>query len=184
VDGPYEDLERRLAEYVGRPAARVWSPWPLEASSIRQFCGAVEDANPMYWDEALAAASRFGRLIAPPHALMSLAIDAWWLPADQQAELDRVKAESDEAKARAVLAEFGMRTVTVVEREEEYFAPFGPGDGRIGRERRVTAISPVKRTKVGTGVFFTYEIDYFTERADTLVARARNVTLIYEGGAA
>jgi len=182
VQRSYEGLEQRLTAYVNQPVDRVWSPWPLEASSIRQFCGMVEDANPAYWDETIAAESRFGRLIAPPHALMALAIDAWWLPAHQQAELDRVKASTAEAKARAVLAEYGMTTVTVVEREEEYFAPYGPGDGRIGRERRVTAISPVKQTKVGPGVFFTYEIDYFTERSDEPVARARNVTLIYEGG--
>jgi hypothetical protein len=177
----FDGLEERLQPFINRTAARVWSAWPLESSAVRAYCSAVEDANPVYWNADVAERSRFGRLIAPPHALMSLNIDAWWLPADLQAEVDRQRAESPEMQARAVLAEYGLRTVTVVEREEEYLEPFGPGDGRMGRDRRVTSVSPVKTTKVGRGVFLTYEIEYFTERTEQLVARARNVTLIYNG---
>ena len=69
-------------------------------------------------------------------------------------------------------------------REEEYFEPFGPGDGRLAMEDRFVAVSDIKNTKVGPGVFFTYEIDYYTERDNRLVGRARNVTLIYNGSGA
>jgi uncharacterized protein len=179
----YADLDEKLRPFIGVKADRVWSAWPLEASAVRAYCSAVEDANPVYWDEQVAARSRFGRLIAPPHALMSLNIDAWWLPPYLRAEVDRARAANPEIQARAVLAEYGLRAVTVVDREEEYLEPFGPGDGRMGRDRWVAGISPVKRTKVGTGVFMTYEIEYYTEREEKLVARARNVTLLYDATA-
>jgi acyl dehydratase len=183
MDEKYSGLDEKLRPFIREKAARIWSAWPLEASAVRAYCSAVEDANPVYWDEQVAVRSRFGRLIAPPHALMSLNIDAWWLPPYLRDEVDRQRAANPEMRARAVLADYGLQTVTVVDREEEYLEPFGPGDGRMGRDRWISAISPVKRTKVGTGVFMTYEIEYYTEREERLVARARNVTLIYNGSA-
>lgn len=183
-DGKYIGIEAKLAPFIGKYAPRVWSAYPIETSFIQQFCGAVEDSNPVYWQADIAEASRFGRLIAPPHGLMSFNIDAWWLPESQRAEMDAARLATPEANIRKILADHGFTTITVVERVEEYFDPYGPEDGRMGRDRRVTAVSPVKRTKVGPGVFMTYEIEYYTENNDRLVAAARNVTLLYDGSGA
>jgi uncharacterized protein len=177
-------LRSRLEPLLNKPGPRKWSARPVELAAILNFCEAVEDANPIYWDPGTAAASRFGRVIAPPQALMTLALDPPWIPQflrDRDADAEAGRARSPQNQARAILREYGFATVTVVSREEEYFEPFGPGDGRLGMVDRVAAVSDVKKTRVGPGVFFTYEIDYHTEHEDRLVARARNVTLIYDG---
>ena len=177
-------LRERLKPLLNKPGPRKWSARPVELAAILNFCETVQDANPIYWDPDTAAVSRFGRVIAPPQALMTLALDPPWIPQfikDRAADEEAKRANSPQNQARAILREYGFTTVTVVSREEEYFEPFGPGDGLLGLIDRVATVSDVKKTRVGPGVFFTYEIDYHTERADRLVARARNVTLIYDG---
>ena len=49
----------------------VWSDWldaafPLDRTMIRRFYQAVGDVNPAYWDEEVAAESRYGGIVAPP----------------------------------------------------------------------------------------------------------------------
>ena len=61
---------------------------------------------------------------------------------------------------------------------------FGPGAVRIGQRDRLVGVSPVKKTRVGPGVFMTTEIDYVTESRGETVARARNVLLMYDGSGA
>ena len=146
---------------------------------MQLFCGAIEDRNPVYWDERIATKSRFGRIIAPPQFLMAANVPPPWLPDYLKDDFDRESSTNSEAQARAILAEYGFTTVTVVNRVDEYLEPFGPGDGRIRRERRVTSISPIKETKVGRGVFFTYETEFFRESDGEQIGRSRNVTLIY-----
>lgn len=184
MSADFAAMSERIAPLVGKFATRSWTDGPIEQSAIRAFCGAVEDANPVYWDAEIARSSRFGRLIAPPQSLMALNMDAWWLPGYLQGAADTAHQAAPETQIRNILAEFGFSSVLVVERTEEYFAPFGPTDGRMGRDRRVTAVSEIKRAKVGTGVFMTYEIDYYTELDERHVAKARNVTLIYDPAAA
>lgn len=181
VNDKYAGLEGELAPHIGKYAPRVWSAYPLEVTAIQQFCGAVEDSNPIYWEPEIAKASRFGRVIAPPNGLMSFNIDAWWLPEHLRSGVEQAQQGTPENTIRSILANRGFSTVTVVERDEEYLEPFGPADGHMGRDRRVTAVSPVKQTKVGPGVFMTYEIEYYTQHNERLVAVARNVTLIYDG---
>lgn len=177
-------LHARLAPCIGVTGPRHWSARPIESSAIRNFLEAVEDGNPVYWDEEFAATTRFGRLIAPPHAVFALSMPAFWLPdwlKERQAAEAAASPPSPLSAARAILAEHGFTTVTVVNREEEYFAPFGPGDGRLSIEERIVSISPIKQTRVGAGVFYTFDLDYRTERDDRLVARAHSVFLIYNG---
>ena len=60
------DAVRREAH----PYLNQWGPYrltrdPITVTDVRRFCEMVEDGNPVYWDEEVAQASRFGRLIAP-----------------------------------------------------------------------------------------------------------------------
>ena len=177
-----EQLWGELEEFFGRLGPWKWSRTEIEFGAVWNFCEAVEDANPVYWDEETAAASRFGRRIAPPHALMTLNMGHWWAPDYvKEAERRQVEGQGDDPQQHVmqILAKYGFGTATNVTREEEYLKPFGPGDGRIRQASRYVDLSPIKQTKVGEGVFITSEIDFRTEHADRLIARARNVLLMY-----
>lgn len=177
-------LHARLSPWIGVTGPRRMSARTIEKSAIWNFLEAVEDGNPVYWDEAAAKSSRFGRLIAPPQAIFALTMPAFWLPdwmTQRQAANEAAAPPCPLRAARAILAEHGFAAVMVVNREEEYLAPFGPGDGHVIIEERIVSVSPVKQTKVGRGVFYTFEIDYRTERDDRLVARASSVFLLHDG---
>jgi hypothetical protein len=177
-------LHEALAPLLNKQGPINWSPRPIDASAVWNFCESVEDGNPVYWDEAAGEASRFGRMIAPPQALMALSMGAWWLPPFLK---ERAAAEVKDfgpipgATSHQIAVDFGFGTATNVTREEEYFEPFGPGDGRLGHADTLVDVSPIKQTRVGKGVFLTTEMDYITEKSGTLVARARNVLLMYDG---
>lgn len=187
-DGAAADLDplfAELAPHIGRLGPWRWSRNEINVAEIWNFCEAVEDANPVYWDEQTAGASRFGRLIAPPQALLSFMMGRSWAPEYvRRREADQIEAQGadPEDRVREILAAHGFATATAVTRKEEYFEPFGPGDGRIRQAVRVEEVSPVKETKVGPGVFVTTTVDYRTEHPDRLVARATLVILRYAGG--
>jgi hypothetical protein len=182
---PATDLDADLAPHLGRLGPWRWSRTEINQAEIWNFCEAVEDANPVYWDEATARASRFGRLIAPPQMLLTLMTPRPWAP-DYVLEQERAErgaqGEDPEDAVRAILAAHGYGTATAVSRTEEYLEPFGPGDGRIRQAVRVEKVSSLKQTAVGPGVFVTTTVDYRTERPDRLVARATLVILRYAGG--
>ncbi|WP_326635053.1 MaoC family dehydratase N-terminal domain-containing protein [Streptosporangium sp. NBC_01755] len=186
-----EDVSSRLlaaaAPHLNNPGPRRWSPRPIEVSAVWNFCEAVEDGNPVYWDHERATSSRFGRMIAPPQALWALSMRNWWLPEYFRDRDDLVGLGNDSIPsmiARQIVQDFGFNTATNVTRSEEYLEPFGPGDGRLGQSETLVGLSGVKRTRVGMGVFLNTEIEFVTEKDDRLVARAHNTLLMYQPFAA
>jgi len=177
-----ERMHAELDPLVGVTGPLRWSPRPIERSSVWNFCESVEDANPVYWDESIAAESRFGRLIAPPQALMALSQRPWWIPEcwrdrDDVVGIGNEGTPSTLAKQRS--SALGYDTATNVTRNEEYLSPFGPGDGRLGQAETLVEVSDLKATKVGVGTFLTTEIEFVAETDGRPVARARNVLLMY-----
>src|SRR5262249_4939993 len=61
---------------VGRPiGSPSVAPDPVNQPMIRHWAAALEDRNPVYTDAAVAAASRFGAIVAPP-----LMLQTWTMP--------------------------------------------------------------------------------------------------------
>lgn len=51
---------------IGAQSDWVDAPHPVQESEIRRFFHATMDSKPRYWDEKWAAASRYGKPVAPP----------------------------------------------------------------------------------------------------------------------
>lgn len=171
------------AQYLNKPGPTTYSRAEINAPMIWNFCEVVQDANPVYWDADFAQKSRFGRVIAPPHMIMTASGGHWWAP-DYVKERER-KALSDQGDnpnehVSQIVHKFGYTTATNVTREDEFLTPYGPGDGRLKMRSFVQDVSEEKQTRVGKGVFITTIIEYRTEKDDRLVARARNVLLMYD----
>lgn len=171
------------AQWLQKPGPVTYSAREVTLPAIWNFLEAVEDGNPIYWDEETARASRFGRVIAPPQYLMAANMANWWAPPfvqRQQEEAVRAQGVNPQQEVMEIVRRHGYTTATNVTREEEYLDVWGPGDGRIKQQAMVMDVSEEKQTRVGKGVFITTVIEYRAEADDRLIARARNVLLMYD----
>lgn len=65
-----DDMPDFAKAYMGQVREGNWEPRePLLASDVHLWCEALEDWNPLYWDECYAAASPVGGLVSPPIGL-------------------------------------------------------------------------------------------------------------------
>lgn len=174
-----------------RPHLNVWGPFRMTrdavtVTAIHRFCEVAEDGNPVYWDEAFAQQTRFGRVIAPPQSLFAMTFPAWWTPTFMKKQLAADTAGLNGGDSNvggsvfALCDQAGYSINTVASQEVEYLAPFGPGDGRLTMRSMVIDISVQKRVRVGTGVFVTTVTEYRTEVGDRVVGRSTTVLLRYK----
>ena len=177
------ELHEEVRPHLDRFGPWRWSRAEINLPMIWNFCEAVEDANPAYWDRKTATATRFGRLIAPPQMIMTMSGGHWWAP-DYVHERERtamkVEAEDPPGEVAKLVEQHGFTTATMVTRADEYLSPYGPGDGHIRQATKVIDVSEVKQTKVGRGVFLNSVIEYRAECDDRPIARANNVLLRYD----
>jgi len=67
---PNDDMPDFAEAYMGQVREGNREPRdPLLASDVHLWCEALEDWNPLYWDEDFAIASHVGGLISPPIGL-------------------------------------------------------------------------------------------------------------------
>jgi uncharacterized protein len=69
-----EEFRRQLDALIGAPvgsAVPSVGPDPVNQPMIRHWAAAFEDANPVYTDPDVAAATRFGQVVAPPLMLQT-----------------------------------------------------------------------------------------------------------------
>lgn len=61
-----ESSDPTYARYIGLTAPPMVAALPLEQDALRRFVQAIMDDDTIYYDEAEAAASKFGAICAPP----------------------------------------------------------------------------------------------------------------------
>ncbi len=77
VDQEVDELRARLEEYVGKPMGGPGlAPDEVNVPMIRHWVDALDDRNPVYLDEELAATTRFGGIVAPPAMLQTWTISS------------------------------------------------------------------------------------------------------------
>ncbi len=65
ADGMIELDTRDVDRWVGRPLGGGILKDPIHPNDLRRWAQGMQNPNPLYWDEACAAAGRHGRLLAP-----------------------------------------------------------------------------------------------------------------------
>ncbi len=148
---------------------RRTEPRPCEDAihwaGIKHFCAMVQDANPIYWDEALAQA-RFGGVPSPPGMMMVWSMPPVWRP-----------GESARSPLLATSVPLPGNTIINVATESEFLAPAIVGD-LLMVEESVVDVSPAKTTGVGRGHFITTEMRYANQRGRA-IGSLRNVLFRY-----
>lgn len=130
-----------------------------EAGVFRLFAAAVEDGNPLYWDEARATEIT-GSLIAPP-ALLS----AWNRPDPWRVD-GAPPARAMELHFRVKDA-LGLPKAVVTKAETELHEPVRPGD-RLYAEQRLDHVGPITENRLGRGRYWTISVLYRRALDDAL----------------
>jgi hypothetical protein len=71
--GP-DPLREQIENWIGKPLSSsgpAVAPDEVNLAMIRHWVDALDDRNPVYLDEAVAAATRFGGIVAPPAMLQA-----------------------------------------------------------------------------------------------------------------
>jgi len=133
--------------------------FPVERGYVWTMCAAVENGNPLFWDDAVAAELTDGP-IAPPTMISAWFRPHHWAPGRTGEHLP-LKVHFD-LKERLGLPEAVMTDNTIV-----FHEPVRPGD--VLRTRQVLrSVSDEKTTKLGTGRFWVIDVEYANQRGDVV----------------
>lgn len=126
---------------------------------IRHYCEVMEDANPLYHDEAYAKESRYGEIIAPPTQVQVYTMRPLWPKVERKKNAMESLVE--------LLKEHGYSSIVATEQVQEYFAPMKMGD-EISYTISVKDISPLKQTARGPGYFSTFLYKFINQRNEVV----------------
>jgi acyl dehydratase len=152
-------LDDRLAALVGRPVGRgpATGPDPVNEPMIRHWAAAFEDRNPVYTDPEAAAASRHGRVVAPP-----LMLQTWTMATPKITgirERGGSPVEVEGPTAMSVLDEAGYVGTLATNTEFEILRYLHLGD-TVSADSAFEEISEEKQTRLGPGRFVTWVTTY------------------------
>jgi uncharacterized protein len=136
---------------------------------IRHWVDALDDRNPVYLDEDLAASTRFGGLVAPPAMLQ-----AWTMARPRIegiAERGGAAMEISPESPIGLLDGAGYTATLATNSELEFVRYLRIGD-HLSSLAVLESISEQKTTRLGTGYFVTWVTDYRTDDSE-LVGRQR-----------
>lgn len=144
-------MPKDLADWIGK--ILIVSPvvTEVENAAIEGFAAAVEDSNPLYWDDGIAA-SIAGSRIAPPALLSAWTRPNRWTPSKTPPQ--RPLELHFRVKER-----LGFPNAVVVNASMLFLEPVRQGD-RIRAEQVLASIGPVVENKLGCGRHWTIHIYY------------------------
>jgi uncharacterized protein len=131
--------------------------FPVERGYIWTAAASVENGNPLFWDDKVAA-ELTGGPVAPPSMLSTWFRPHHWAPGR---EVQRLPLQVHfDLKARLGLPEAVMTDNTIT-----FYEPVRPGD-TISTCQRLRSVSPEKTTKLGTGRFWVIDVEYRNDRGE------------------
>ncbi|MEO7430342.1 MAG: MaoC family dehydratase N-terminal domain-containing protein [Acidimicrobiales bacterium] len=142
-------------------------PDPVNQPMIRHWAAAFDDRNPVYSDPELAAASRFGGIVAPP-----LMLQTWTMPPPLIAgiaERGGSPVASTDTGPLQVLDDAGFVGTLAANSELEFERYLRIGD-EVSATTSIESISQQKQTRLGPGHFVTW-ITTYRDGAGDVVGR-------------
>jgi acyl dehydratase len=150
-------IPAEVEAWIGQPRYEEESEFDVERGYIWTSCASVENGNPLFWDDAVAA-ELTGGAIAPPSMLQVWVRPHHWVPGRQHAPM-ALQLHFD-VKQALELPE-GIAT----DNEVRFGAPVRPGD-RIRSRQILRSVSDWKTTKLGTGRFWVIDVDCSNQHGD------------------
>jgi acyl dehydratase len=155
------DEQRAL---IGRQTAPRPAPYPVNEAMARFWCEMVEDANPIYFDDAYARTTWLQGRFAPPAMLFTWGMPPVWPEVERESPISELKLE-------ACTATIAVNSV------QEYMMPIRYGD-TLTVTTQISAISEEKTTRLGTGHFVS-TMDTFRNQCGQVVGTHTFTLFIY-----
>jgi uncharacterized protein len=154
----------QLRAHRGEPASPArTAPDAVNLPMIRRWCEAMGERNPLYLDEATAAAGPHGGIVAPPAML-----EVWTMG---RFSPTAVTEGNGTLLGIQALDAAGFTAVVATNLEQEYVQYLRPGD-LVTQKVFLDEVSDEKRTALGTGHFLNYRYE-FSDQRGALVGRMR-----------
>lgn len=131
------------------------SDFPVERGYIWTSCASVENANPLFWDDAVAA-----ELTGGPVAPLTM-LSVWfrphaWKPGGGEGAVP-LQVHFD------LKALFGLPEAIMTGNTVTFYEPVRPGD-RLRTYQVLRSVSDEKATRLGVGRFWVVEVFYRNQR--------------------
>ena len=143
--------------WIDEERYRETANFPVERGYLWTSLASVENGNPLFWDDKVAAELTDGP-VAPPTTLSLWFRPHSWEPGQTAPKLP-LQVHFD-LKDRLDLPEAVM-----TDNEVTFATPVRPGDG-ISMSQVLRSISEPKTTKLGTGRFWVIDVDYRNQHGD------------------
>lgn len=147
-------ITERQKALIGKESDPQPVPEAINRAMARHWCEMVEDANPIYFDEAYADDTWLEGTFAPPTMLYT------WRMAPVWPEVERESATSG-------LQLEGCTATLAVNAVQEYELPLRYGD-TLTFTSAISAISDEKTTRLGTGHFVTTTETFRNQRGEVV----------------
>jgi acyl dehydratase len=150
-------LPADVAALIDKVQYETVGDFPVERGYIWTSCASVENGNPLFWDDDVAADLTDGP-IAPPTMLSVWFRPHHWAPGRKEEALP-LQVHFD-LKSRFELPEAIMSDNTIV-----FYEPVRPGDV-LRTHQILRSVSEPKTTKLGSGRFWVIDVEYHNQRGD------------------
>ena len=154
-----KELPAEVESWIGQRLYETEGEFDVERGYIFTTCAAVENGNPLFWDEKAANDITNG-FIAPPSMISVWFRPHHWAPNRTEGALP-LQVHFD-LKEALDLPEAVMTDNTIV-----FGVPVRPGD-RLKTWQVLKSVSDPKTTKLGQGRFWVIDVEYLNQR-DELV---------------
>ena len=160
--------------WIGQTRYAETADFPVERGYLWTSCASVENGNPLYWDDDVAAEVTSGP-IAPPSTLSLWFRPHHWQPG-QVAQKLPLQVHFD------LKEHLGLPEAIMSDSEVAFHEPVRPGDV-VSTSQVLRSLSDPKTTKLGTGRFWVIDVPYRNQR-DELVGVETFTGFGYVRGAA
>jgi acyl dehydratase len=142
------------AHWVGRTIEHGSGDISCETGYVLHWLEATENANPLFWDEAVAA-ELAGGPVAPATMLSVWSRPLVWHP--ERSDPDRLLLLHHRMKEA-----FGLAQGIVARNESVFHAPVRPGD-RLSRTETVREVGELRTSRLGEGRSWIIDVTYLNQ---------------------
>ena len=151
------DLPAEVQFWIGQPRYEEQGEFDVERGYVFTTCASVENGNPIFWDDEVAAAITGGP-IAMPTMLSLWFRPHFWAPGrTKPAQPLQVHFDLKET--------LGLPEAVMTDNAITFGVPVRPGD-RLRTRQILRSVSEVKQTKLGTGRFWVIDVEYANQKGE------------------